>query len=123
MSKVLLLVVEDDAALANMYAKKLELAGYKVEVGHNGQEAYEKVKQDQPSLVLLDIMMPDVNGLEGLKKIKSDPATKNTPVIMLSNLSGSAEITQAMSLGATGYIVKSDLTPAEVVEKVKEALA
>lgn len=120
---MLLLLVEDDAQLAQMYQQKLELEGYKVDIAHDGAEGYEKMKLEQPALVLMDIMMPNLNGLQALEKAKHDPATSKIPIVILTNLSGSADVQKALKEGAAGYIVKSELTPTEVVEKVKKILS
>jgi len=116
------LIVEDEIELAQMYAMKLKIEGYEVDIAHDGLEGYEKMKQENPSLVLMDIMMPNMNGVEALKLAKHDPGTKDIPIIMLSNLAGTADLQAALQKGAAGYIIKSELTPAEVVEKIKQIL-
>lgn len=123
MAKVLLLVVEDDLALADMYSMKLKKEGFEVDVAHDGAEGFEKMKLEKPTLVLMDIMMPNLNGLEALEKAKKDSDTKNIPIMMLTNLTGTSELDQALKKGAVGYIVKSEATPSEVVERVKATLA
>lgn len=122
MTKVLLLLVEDDWQLAQMYQQKLEMEGFQVDIAHDGAEGYEKMKLEHPGLVLMDIMMPNLNGLQALQKAKEDPATSKIPVVILTNLSGTADAQQAMKEGAVDYIVKSELTPAEVVDRVKKIL-
>lgn len=122
MAKILL--VDDDPLLIRMYQTKLESDGYTVETGNNGEEAVLKATTFGPDLILCDIMMPKMNGLDALKKLKGDEATKEIPVIMLSNVSGSNEDTnKALELGAATYMVKSSYTPKEVVQKVKEILS
>ncbi len=122
MAKILL--VDDDPLLVRMYQKKLEIDGNTVETGSDGQEAYEKAKIFQPDLILLDVMMPRVTGLEALAKLKADEVTKRIPVVLLTNVSGSQEDTdRGLELGATTYMIKSNYTPKEVVEKVKEILS
>ena len=123
MVKVLLLVVEDDMDIAQMYAKKLISAGFSVDIAHDGLEGYEKMKLEKPDLVLMDILMPNLNGLQALEKAKKDPEVKDIPIIMLTNLSGDADVDKALKAGAADYIVKSDFVPSEVVEKVKKVLS
>lgn len=114
MSKVL--IVEDDIFLSKMYAKKFQIAGFEVEVAHDGVEGLDKAKSFVPDLILMDILMPRQNGLETLDKLKADPATKSIPVIMATNLSTSDDAETAMKKGAVKYIVKSEVTPAELVD-------
>ena len=122
MAKVLLLIVEDEVTLANMYAEKLRIEGFDVDIAHDGLEGFEKMKLEQPNLVLMDIMMPNLNGLDTLERAKQDPTTKNIPILMLTNLSGIADIQAAVKKGAVGFIVKSELTPGEVVQKIRSIL-
>lgn len=122
MAKILLLIVEDELSLAEMYAEKLKIEGFDVDVAHDGLEGFEKMSLEHPDLVIMDIMMPNLNGLEALKLAKQDPGIKRIPVIMLTNLAGTADLKTALEKGAVGYIVKSDLTPGEVVDKIKMIL-
>lgn len=119
-----ILLVEDDQMLAEMYQEKLNLEDYKVMIAENGVEAI-KLADKQPDLILLDIMMPEMNGFEVLKKVKENMKTKNIPVIVLTNLgseSADKDKDLAMSLGAESYLVKSYHTPDEVITKVKSIL-
>jgi len=122
MTKVLLLV-EDDPLMLRMYEKIFKFEGYSVETAIDGEEGWDKAKSINPVVILLDIMMPKVNGLEMLEKLKKDPDTKKIPVIILTNLAGTHDAEKAMSLGAVKYIVKSEYEPKEVVAMVKEILA
>lgn len=122
MTKILL--VDDDPLMVRMYQKKFEVDGYEVETAINGEEGFNKAKKIKPNLILLDIMMPKLNGLETLKKIKEDKDIKNIPVILLTNLGGSQEDAEkGLSLGAVSYLIKANYSPKEVVDKVKEILA
>ena len=110
--------------LAEMYQEKLELEGFKVLGAENGKIALKKA-QKQPSLILLDIMMPELNGFEVLKELKQNMGTKDIPVIVLTNLgseSADKDKDLAISLGAEGYMVKSYHTPDEVIKQVKNTL-
>jgi CheY-like chemotaxis protein len=119
----LILIVEDDPLMSRMYQKIFTFEGYKVELAADGEEGVEKIKKLKPTLILLDIMMPKMNGLEVLKKIKEDPDTKPIPVIMLTNLAGEADAENALSKGAIKYIIKSEFEPKQVANMVKEILA
>jgi CheY-like chemotaxis protein len=122
MAKILL--VDDDPLMVRMYQKKLLVDGYDVETAEDGQEALDKINKSLPDLVLLDIMMPKLNGLEVLKTVKSNPSTRNLPVILLTNLGGSDDdINKGLELGAVAYLIKAGNRPDAVVEKVKEILA
>lgn len=121
MAKILL--VDDDPLLVRMYQKKLENDGYEVATADDGDLALKKVDEFNPDLILLDIMMPKVNGYEVLKKLKANTQTKNIPVIMLTNVGASDEdVEKGMELGAVAYLVKAGNRPVAVVEKVKEIL-
>lgn len=122
MAKILL--VEDDPLMVRMYQRKLISDSYDVGVAVNGEEGLAKVRSFRPDLVLLDIMMPKLNGLEVLERMKSDPTTSKIPVIILTNLGGSQDdIDNGLELGAVAYLIKSAYRPDEVVKKVKEVLA
>lgn len=121
MAKVL--VIEDDQLMSRMYQKIFTFEHYEVELAGNGQEGLEKVKTFQPTLILLDVMMPVMNGLETLDKLKADPTTKGIPVIMLTNLAGQQDAETALSKGAVKYIIKSEHDPKQVSDMVKEVLA
>lgn len=122
MPKVLLLV-EDDPLMLRMYEKIFKFEGYDVDTAKDGEEGLEKAKTQKPVLILLDIMMPKMNGLEMLEKLKKDPDTKAIPVIVLTNLAGSHDAERAMELGAVRYIVKSEHEPKEIVDIVKQIVA
>ncbi len=123
MAKIAL--VEDDALLSEMYAQKLKKDGYEVVSAADGEEGLRLIRQEKPSLILLDIMMPKMNGLQLLTTIKKDPDNKirNTPVILLTNLArDEKDINRGLELGAVTYLVKSQVKPADVVLRVKEVL-
>ena len=121
MSKIL--IIEDDPLMGRMYQKIFTFEGYEVEVADNGEDGLAKVKSWNPNLVLLDIMMPKMNGMEVLDKLKSDPDTKKLPVVILTNLAGQKDAETAMSKGAVKYIVKSEYEPKQVANIVKEILS
>src|SRR5882724_6042758 len=118
MAKVL--IVEDDPLMSRMYQKIFKFEGYEVESAGDGEEGLVKIKAGSPTIILLDIMMPKMNGLQVLEKLKADPATKAIPVIMLTNLAGQQDADKALSMGAIKYIVKSEYEPKQVTNMVKE---
>lgn len=122
MAKVLL-IVEDDPLMNRMYQKIFKFEKYDVDTAINGQEGLDKARSVKPTLILLDVMMPVMNGMQVLEKLKADPETKNIPVVMLTNLAGEKDAETAMMKGAVKYIVKSQFEPKQVVNMVKEIIA
>lgn len=123
MKKILL--VEDEPFLQGMYQTKLKLENFDVMAASDGEEALKVFKDNNFDLILLDIMMPKLNGFEVLKAIRKDAnSTKAAvPVIMLTNLGQKSDIEQGLLLGANDYIVKANFTPAEVVEKINKLIS
>src|SRR3990172_501755 len=117
------LVVEDDPLMARLYQKAFTFEGYDVLVAYDREEGLKKTKAEKPNLVLLDIMMPKMNGLEFLDSLKAHADIKTTPVVILTNLASDKDAEVALSKGAVRYIVKSEHDPKEVVNMVKEILA
>lgn len=115
-------IIEDDAAISQMYRMKFEADGFDVELADNGRRGIALVEKFQPNIVLLDLSMPEMNGDEALAEIRSHEWGQNIPVIILTNL-GEEEAPKTLhSLNVASYIVKADLTPRQVVERVKDAL-
>jgi CheY-like chemotaxis protein len=123
MASVRILITEDDPLMSRMYQKIFSFEGYEVIMADNGQDGLEKARTAKPTLILLDVMMPVMNGLEMLEKLKQDPETKGIPVIMLTNLAGEQDAETALSKGAVKYIVKSEYDPKQISDMVKEVLA
>jgi DNA-binding response OmpR family regulator len=121
-SKIKILIVEDEEFLLDLYHIKLEQAGFEVLKAENGEAGLSLAKMELPDLILLDILMPQVDGYDMLRKIKTDGETKKIPVIIFSNLSQKEEIEKGLKLGAKDFIIKTSVTPAEMVAKVKEFL-
>ena len=121
--KQTIMIVEDDSFVMDIYKTKLSQEGFSVVEAENGVEALKKLKMTKPDLMLLDIIMPYMDGLEVLKKMKENEDTKNIPVILLTNLSQKEEVDKGMELGAKDYLIKSHFTPSEVLEKIKSCLA
>jgi CheY-like chemotaxis protein len=120
-----ILLVEDDAILVEMYQAKFELEGHEVHIATNGEECLAILKEFKPELILLDILMPKLNGFHVLKEIKKQPDMRTIPVILLTNL-GQAEVDMnqelAKALGVNDYLIKSHHTPDEVVTKAVKVL-
>lgn len=117
-----ILIAEDDPFISRMYEIKLTAAGYKVMVKNNGREAYETAKADRPDLLLLDINMPELSGLEVLAALASDGFDfAKTPAVVLTNSSQDADRQKALSFGAE-YLVKAELTPKQVLEIISSKL-
>ncbi len=114
-----ILVIEDEEMLSTMYKVKFENDGYDVSVANNGADGLELAPKVMPNLILLDIIMPKIDGFAVLKKLKEDPKTKDIPVIMLTNLGQDEDISRGKEMGSAGYLIKANNTPAEVVEKAK----
>jgi|SRR3989344_782501 len=117
-----LLIIEDEAVVARMYEKIFNYAGFTVKIAGDGEDGLAKVKTTNPDLILLDIMMPKMDGLKVLDLLKKDEFTKNVPVVILTNLGNDAVVTEAFRLGATGYIFKSGMSNDRIVEEVKQYL-
>ena len=116
------LSIEDDAFLSSLVSGKLIESGFSVITAGTGQDGLAKAKQERPHLILLDIMLPDMGGFEILEKLKGDPDTQAIPVIILSNLGGRDEIERGVSLGASSYLIKSNILPHEVAEMVQSQI-
>jgi len=118
------LLVEDDLFLRDICQKKLIKEGFNVDMAVNGEEAVKKVDEFKPEIVLLDIILPAMDGFEVLKRIRShnDEAIKTMPVIMLTNLGQEEDVKKALELGASDYLVKAHFTTEEIAEKIKSQL-
>lgn len=117
-----LLLVEDDSFILDIYDMKLSEAGYDVTLANNGREAVRQLEENQfiPDLILLDIVMPYMDGFDVLKVLKENDAWKEIPVIMLTNLSQKDDIERAVKMGANDYLIKSHFTPSEVLTKIQK---
>jgi len=120
MKKILL--VENDPFLIDIYVSRLREEGYKVEVALDGERAMEKIKKEKPDLLVLDIILPKMDGWDVLKEITKEVQLKKIKVIILSNLGEQKEIKKGLEMGAVDYLVKANYTPSEVVEEIKKIL-
>ena len=117
------LIVEDDPLISRMYERVFKFEGFEVDMARDGEEGLEKLKRNIPKMILLDIMMPKMTGIDVLRALKANPTTKDIPVVVLTNLSGQADAEKAIELGAVKFIVKSKYKPNQIVKQIKEILA
>ena len=121
-NKPKILIIEDDQRINKVYMAKLSVEGITVMTALDGEEGLRKIYSEKPDLILLDLMLPRKSGFDILKEIKADPKVKDIPVIILSNLAQEKEIEQGLALGAVDYLVKTDYSIQQVMEKIKKAL-
>lgn len=114
-----ILIVEDDFFIRDLYEKQFKKEGYTVESAPDAEQGLEKIKASPPNLVLLDLMLPKMSGLDLLKILKADTNLKSVPVVILTNLGQDQAIKQGFDLGADGYLIKSAYTPSQVVNEVR----
>lgn len=115
-------IIEDDPAIAQMYRMKFESDGFEVDVASDGALGVEMLTKRMPDILLLDIQMPEMNGVEVLKKVRKLPGGQTIPVIILTNLGQQEAPAELDNLDVSSYIVKADLTPRQVVEQIKRVL-
>ena len=118
-----IVIIEDDQVISQMYRMKFESDGFAVHVANNGRDGIATVEQTKPDLILLDMQMPEMTGDEALAEIRKHDWGKKIPVIVLTNLGEEEAPKHIRSLGIHSYIVKAELTPRQVVQRVKEALS
>lgn len=117
-----ILLVEDDEMLHGMYTQKFKNQGYEVISAYNGVEGVELSEKEKPDLILLDVIMPKMDGFVALKKIRKNEVTAGIPVILLTNLGQEEDVKKGKELGANDYFIKANHTPQEVVDKVHSVL-
>ncbi len=120
MSKIL--IVEDEKALLNVLKAKLKSEGFEVITAENGSVAFDVLENETPDLIYLDIVMPEMNGFEFMKRIKSNDRLKNIPIYVLTNLSGEGDMHTMEQLNADGYLVKTDLDLRHVADVTRDIL-
>lgn len=117
-----ILLVEDDAFLISMYMTKFELEGFIVLTADDGEKGLAMAAKEKPDIILLDIMLPKMNGFDVLKGLKQNKETTNIPVILLTNLSQQSEIERGLNMGAQDYLIKAHFMPSEVLDKIRRIL-
>ena len=118
----LILVVEDDKFLRDLIVQKLKKEGFAVDEAIDGEEGLRHIKEVKPALVLLDLILPGIDGFEVLKRMKEFPDTAKIPVIILSNLGQREDVDRGLKLGAMDFLIKAHFTPGEIVARVKSTL-
>lgn len=119
------LIVEDDKFLSELISTKLDKEGFDIALAGDGETGLKKAEEFRPHVILLDIMLPGMDGFEVLEKLKGhvDAKVKKIPVIILSNFGQESKVERGLQLGASDYLVKANFTTGEIVEKIKEILA
>ncbi|MCK4525674.1 MAG: response regulator [Candidatus Andersenbacteria bacterium] len=120
--KTKVLIIEDDSYISDMYKIKFESENFETVVASNGIEGIKFLEKAVPDIILLDVVMPKIDGFSVLKEIKKNPKLDKIPVVLLTNLSQKENVERGFELGASSYIIKAHFTPSEVVEKIKEVL-
>ena len=118
--KIRVLLIEDEPEVLELYRLKLSLDDYEVITALNGAEGLKKAKSAKPELIFLDIKMPGMDGFEVLKELRTDPATKDLPVVILSNFDEESMVNKGLALGANDYLIKSQYSPAALSEKASK---
>ncbi|PIR58342.1 MAG: response regulator [Parcubacteria group bacterium CG10_big_fil_rev_8_21_14_0_10_35_15] len=117
-----ILIIEDDKFLRELMVRKLVNDGYEAIEATNGEEGVRTAKAEKPDLILLDLILPGIDGFESLTRIRKDQETANIPVIILSNLGQKEDIEKGLKLGATDYLIKAHFAPGEIAEKIASIL-
>lgn len=117
-----ILIVEDDKFLRDLITQKLSAENFDVVIAQDGEEGIRKIEEEKPDLVILDLLLPQIDGFEVLKKMKANSKIADTPVIILSNLGQKEDVERGMALGAKDYMIKAHFTPNEVIDKAKKLL-
>ena len=117
-----ILIIEDDKFLRELIVRKLTEEGFGVSEAVDGEEGIKKIKEEKPDLILLDLILPGIDGFEVLSKKKEDPALASIPVIILSNLGQKDDVEKGLKMGAVDYLIKAHFTPGEIIEKIKVVL-
>lgn len=117
-----ILIIEDERLLLDMYESYFEKAGYEVRAAKNGRPGIEIAKTEKLDLIITDIVMPDMDGYDVIKKIREDTTTKKIPILVFSNLCQQSEINKGLAMGADEYIVKTDITPIELLKKIENMI-
>ena len=115
-------IIEDDKVIVEMYKTKLELSGYDVETASDGIEGLALVEKINPDVILLDLMMPNMSGIETLTILRKKPGGDKYKIMILSNMGDSDTVDKIKKIGINDYIIKADLTPSEVEARVRKLL-
>jgi len=122
MANKTILIIEDDKFLRELITQKLIKEGYEASEAVDGEEGIKKIKEEKPDLVLLDLILPGIDGFEVLSRMREEPDLSRIPVIILSNLGQREDVERGLKMGAVDYLIKAHFTPGEIIEKIKAAL-
>lgn len=117
-----ILIIEDDKFLRQLIVQKILQEGYNILEAVDGEEGLKKIKEEKPDLILLDLILPGIDGFEVLSQMRKEDFLSQIPVIILSNLGQKEDVERGLNLGAIDYLIKAHFTPGEIIEKVKNAL-
>ena len=117
-----ILIIEDDKFLRELITRKLLNEAYEVSEAVDGEEGIKKIKEGKPDLILLDLILPGIDGFEVLSQMKKESTLAPIPVIILSNLGQKDDVEKGLKMGAVDYLIKAHFTPGEIIEKIKAAL-
>jgi len=123
MAKAKVMLVDDDMTLHEMYAERLRAEGYTVISAYDGEEALEKISKEMPDIILLDIMMPKINGIDVMKKLREDKKTADIPIILLTALIQEINKIKGMMKEHDNYLIKSEIMPADVIKQIESSLS
>ena len=121
-TKKKILIIEDDKFLRDLITQKLRKEGFNIVEAVDGEHGLKKVKDEKPDLILLDLILPGIDGFAVLAEVKKDPVLAKIQVIILSNLGQKDDIEKGLKLGAIDYLIKAHFTPGEIIEKIKKVL-
>ena len=117
-----ILIIEDDKFLRELISQKLIKEGYEISEAIDGEKGIKRVQEEKPDLVLLDLILPGIDGFEVLSRMKGDEALAKIPVIILSNLGQREDVERGLKMGAVDYLIKAHFTPREIIDKINKAL-
>lgn len=117
-----ILIVEDDKFLRELISRKLLDENYQVVGAKDGEEGLRKISEEKPDAVLLDLILPGIDGFDVLAKVKGDPMLAEIPIIILSNLGQRDDVEKGLGLGAVDFLIKAHFTPKEIIDKIKTAI-
>ncbi len=117
-----ILIIEDDKFLRELIVRKLNEEDFEVSQAVDGEEGIKKIIEEKPDLILLDLILPGIDGFEVLARMKKESALSSIPVIILSNLGQKDDVEKGLKMGAIDYLIKAHFTPGEIIEKIKVAL-
>ncbi|MDD5144583.1 MAG: response regulator [Candidatus Pacebacteria bacterium] len=120
--KIKILIIEDDKFLRELISQKLLKEGYEIVEAIDGEEGVKKAKEEKPDIILLDLILPGIDGFEVLTRMRADKENPPIPVIILSNLGQKEDVERGLKLGAADYLIKAHFTPGEIIEKIKNII-